>query len=307
MRYLGYVALLCGVGASAQAKLTWGNTEYFFVFGDSYTTTGFNISAGVNSTDPGFVSSNGPNWVQQMRDTYNVAGTKVFNLAYGGATIDSKLVTPYLPTVLSVVDQVAQFKEFLADKPPGAQWDSSNSLFAIWIGINDCGNTWDWTNTTQVAENKLLMNRLATQIEELYSFGARSFLFLTVPPIQRAPQWVEANQDSTNSLLARDIANYNDQLRSTAQSFVDNSRKYPGFEATVFDTQPVFNTLLDNAEVFQFANITGYCAAYANGTPNISTQIAPCAPVSTYFWLNTLHPLFTVHGMLAHAITAALS
>lgn len=37
----------------------------------------------------------------------------------------------------SIVDQVQQFHEILAPKPPGAEWDSSNSLFAFWIGIND--------------------------------------------------------------------------------------------------------------------------------------------------------------------------
>ena len=48
------VALLA---APAFGKLTWGSTKYLFVFGDSYTTTGFNISAGVNSPTPGFVST----------------------------------------------------------------------------------------------------------------------------------------------------------------------------------------------------------------------------------------------------------
>jgi phospholipase/lecithinase/hemolysin len=273
------------------------------VFGDSYTTTGFNISLGVNSTDPGFVSSNGPNWVEDLRDTYNVAGTKVFNLASGGATIDSALVTPFLPTVLSVVDQVAQFKTFLASRPPGAEWNSSNTLFAIWIGINDCGDSFDWTNTTQPAFNKVLMNRLTTQLDELYSFGARSFLFLTVPPVNRAPLFLVEGQAVT-SLLAADIANYNSQLATTAKGF---EASHQGVETTIFDTQPVFNTLLDNADTFGFNNHTGFCEAYQNGTPEISTQIAPCAPVSTYFWLNTLHPLFTVHDILAHAITTVIS
>ena len=37
----------------------------------------------------------------------------------------------------SIVDQVTQFHDILAAKPAGAEWQSSNSLFAIWIGIND--------------------------------------------------------------------------------------------------------------------------------------------------------------------------
>ncbi|KAJ7264866.1 GDSL lipase/esterase [Mycena haematopus] len=303
MNLLLTLSWLSCLGSLARAKLTWGNTEFLMVFGDSYTTTGFNISLGINSTDPGFVSSNGPNWVEDLRDTYNVAGTKVFNLAYGGATIDSALVTPYLPTVLSVVDQVAQFKTFLASKPAGARWNSSNTLFAIWIGINDCGNSYGWTNTTQPAFNTVLMNRLTTQLDELYSFGARSFLFLTVPPINRAPLFLEQGHAVT-TLLATDIANYNAQLSKTAKQF---QATHKGVETTVFDTQPVFNTLLDNANTFGFTNSTGFCDAYQNGTPAMSTEIAPCAPVSTYFWLNTLHPLFTVHNILAHAISTVIS
>lgn len=38
------------------ARLIWGTTEFLFTFGDSYTTDGFNISAGVDSPVPGFVS-----------------------------------------------------------------------------------------------------------------------------------------------------------------------------------------------------------------------------------------------------------
>lgn len=48
---------LLSAASVAAAKLTWGETKFMFVFGDSYTTTGFNISAGVNTPDPGFVGA----------------------------------------------------------------------------------------------------------------------------------------------------------------------------------------------------------------------------------------------------------
>lgn len=38
--------------STATAKLTWGTTKFLFTFGDSYTTDGFNISAGVDSPVP---------------------------------------------------------------------------------------------------------------------------------------------------------------------------------------------------------------------------------------------------------------
>ena len=49
----------------------------------------------------------------------------------------------------SVVDQVSEFNEYLASKPAGAEWNSANSLFAIWIGINDVGNSAGWVGVSQ--------------------------------------------------------------------------------------------------------------------------------------------------------------
>jgi len=286
-------------------KLTWGTTDFLFTFGDSYTTDGFNISAGVNSPVPGDTSSNGPNWVQFLGGTYNITDTKVFNLASGGATIDAALVAPFEPTVLSIVDQVTQFHDILAPKPVGAQWSSNNSLFAIWIGINDVGNSFGWTNvTSQAAFHHVLMERLFSQVDILYQDGARSFLFLTVPPTNRAPLLVEQGSQSVAEITAA-LADYNNQLAANVKSFQETHKDLD--QVTVFDTRPIFNTLLDNSETFGFVNITGFCDAYQNGTPEPTTQIAPCAPVSSYFWLNTLHPLFTIHNILAHAISTTLS
>ncbi|KAJ3813221.1 hypothetical protein F5876DRAFT_35588 [Lentinula aff. lateritia] len=297
-----YVVFLSTV--SVFGKFSWGDTEFLFAFGDSYTTDGYNISAGIDSPVPGFTSSNGPNWVEFLGGTYNVTDTTVFNLASGGATIDSALVPPYLPTVLSVVDQVSQFQEFLASKPVGAEWSSSNSLFAIWIGINDVGNSFPWTNISQPIFYEKLMARLASQVEILYSSGARSFVFLTVPPTDRAPLQIEQGPEVAAQFKGF-LADYNNQLDATVNNFTQH---HPDVDlAMVFDTRPIFNTLLDNSQTFGFVNITGYCEAYENGTPDMTTQVEGCAPVSSYFWLNTLHPLFTVHNILAHALSTALS
>ncbi|TFY78622.1 hypothetical protein EWM64_g5392 [Hericium alpestre] len=282
--------VLLGIASVASAELTWGDTKFLFTFGDSYTTDGFNISAGVDSPVPG--------------GTYNVTDTKVFNLASGGATIDSKLVTPFEPTVLSIVDQVSQFNQFLAAKPAGAQWSSDNSLFAIWIGINDVGDSFAWTNVTQIGFHKVLMAKLFGQVEDLYEKGARSFLFLTVPPTNRAPLIIEQGRNAS-AQIALALADYNSQLKENVRAF--QAKHHDLDQVNVFDTQPVFNTLLDNANTFGFVNSTGFCEAYQNGTPDVTTQVAGCAPVSSYFWLNTLHPLFTVHNILAHAISTVLS
>ncbi|TFK68275.1 hypothetical protein BDN72DRAFT_684189 [Pluteus cervinus] len=292
---------LASFAPSALSKLTWQNTKFLFTFGDSYTTEGFNISAGVDSPTPGYTSSNGPNWVTFLRGTYNVTDTKVFNLASGGATIDSTLVPPYLPTVLSIVDQVGQFKTHLSHKPSGAHWQSNNTLFAIWIGINDVGNSVGWANTTFYST---LMAKLTTQLDELYDLGARSFLLLSVPPVDRSPLVIQQGASSV-ATFRTSLEDFNNQLSQTVHRFQARHKNLD--LATVFDTRPIFNVLLDNAQTFGFVNSTGWCDAYQNGTPGRTTQVSPCAPVSNYFWLNSLHPLFTVHESIAHAISTTLS
>ncbi|OAX37124.1 carbohydrate esterase family 16 protein [Rhizopogon vinicolor AM-OR11-026] len=286
------------------SALSWNSTEYMFVFGDSYSSDGYNVSAGITSPYTRNASSNGLNWVEFLTGTYNQTALKSFNLASGGATIDAALVPPPLPTALSVVDQVTRFNEYLASKPVGATWDSTNSLFAIWIGINDIDSSFGWSNISQPEFYDVLMERLFSQANDLYSMGARSFLFLTVPPINRAPFNIQRGPEVA-AQIATDIAEYNTHLRQFVRAFKANHADLD--TVIVFDTHPIFNVLLDEWETFGFVNVTGYCTAYESGTPTLTYQVEGCAPVTSYFWLNFLHPLFTVHNILAKAISTALS
>jgi len=80
--------------------------------------------------------------------------------------------------------------------------------------------------------------------------------------------------------MATYVASYNTQLTRSVCNFRE---KYTDLgSVTVFDTQPIFNTLLDEWQTFGFVDITGYCAAYEDGTPTTTYQVEGCAPVSNY-------------------------
>ena len=243
----------------------------------------------------------------------------------------------------SIVDQVGLFHDILAPKPAGAEWHSSNSLFAFWIGINDvvmhpptsyCVDvvayalhlhreipTTGYARFTMAGGNdgltlsaveqcnsvglpqhahgasfwsgQIVRHPMVSQhhsitgygrsclqqVEELYRDGARSFLFLTVPPTNRAPLILEQGSWAIDTITSS-LADYNSQLEANVEAFKAKHRDLD--QVIVFDTRPIFNTLLDNADAFGFANSTGFCDAYQNGTPNMTTQTAPCAPVSSY-------------------------
>lgn len=96
----------------------------------------------------------------------------ITNLHVGGATIDSALVTPFQPTVLSLKDQVTTlFLPHLASKPSFAPWTSTNSLFTFFIGINDVGNTYGSGKN---------LNTFYSQLFDVY-FGLIEQVYLSPP------------------------------------------------------------------------------------------------------------------------------
>ncbi|KAK3210311.1 hypothetical protein GRF29_44g2321691 [Pseudopithomyces chartarum] len=111
-------------------------------------------------------------------------------MAYGGATVDSALVAPYTPTVLSLKNQVQdQYVPIYGKRPATAPWKDTDSLFAFWIGINDVGNSW-WLETAPTLYDQIFAVYDGL-LESIYATGARNFLFLSVPPVNLAPLTLE--------------------------------------------------------------------------------------------------------------------
>lgn len=171
---------------AAQSTAT-SETRYFITFGDSYSQTGFDINGTHpsaanplgNPALPGYTASGGLDWVGFMVTEHNASLLLSYNLAYGGATTDADLVTPYATTVLSFEDQVNEFSASLASKPDWAPWTAENTLVGVWIGVNDVGNTFWLSNMTEVLDG--VTTRYFELLQTTYDAGARNFVLLSVP------------------------------------------------------------------------------------------------------------------------------
>jgi phospholipase/lecithinase/hemolysin len=242
--------------------------------GDSYTQTGFNHTLTAPSSNnpfgnppfPGWTSSNGPNWVGYLTTKYNASLLQTYNLAYGGATVDSALVKPWQPTVISLKGQVLD--EFVPTYvPPGVRaasppWTSSNSLFAVWIGINDVGNSYYEGVNATIPLNQKIFAVYRGLVDELYASGARNFVFLNVPPVDRSPLML--GQASTSQEMERlDLAAFNGLIEEMAGAMKD---QYKEVNVWVYDTHTVFGEVLDNPAAYKqtagYKNVTAYCEAY---------------------------------------------
>ncbi|KAI4130282.1 MAG: hypothetical protein LQ338_001820 [Usnochroma carphineum] len=247
----------------------WQSVRYLFTFGDSYTSTSFNIHGAQPSPEnplgnpayPGATSADGPNYVDFLTTTYNQSFIETFNLGYGGATIDPSLVgSPYGLIVQSFQQQVQD--EFLPTyaSNSGVAWSGSNTLFTVFFGINDVILSYAQRNSTL---NFLLIKSYENLVHQLYAAGARNFLFLNVPPIDRSPG-ILARDTATQESMAGYIGEFNFRLILLVYNLAVH---YPDTTVWLFDTNWLFTRLLNNgpgsfSETSSYLNVTGYCAAY---------------------------------------------
>ena len=166
--------------------IRFGGEKYLFIFGDSYTATGFNPSGAKpsaanpigNPALPGSTFSGGYDWPGYLVTAFNTSQTLLYNYAVGGATVDSSLVAPPGNGIKSFVEQTAQWKSGVASKPSYAPWTSENTLAGAFFGINDILQKY-WKN--QDAPVLQMVDRYFQQFQTMYAAGVRNFFIITVP------------------------------------------------------------------------------------------------------------------------------
>ncbi|KAL9000873.1 MAG: hypothetical protein Q9169_000628 [Polycauliona sp. 2 TL-2023] len=288
---------------SGKAWPGWQNVQYLFTF------TSFNIRGPQPSREnplgnpayPGVTSSNGPNYVDFLTTTYNQSFIQTFNFGYGGATIDPSLIgSPYGSIVQSFRQQVQE--EFLPTYATnsGIDWTGSNSLFT------DVILSYGQRNSTL---NFQLIKSYENLVHQLYAAGARNFLFMNVPPVDRSPGQLARDKASQQS-MAGYIGEFNFRLILLVYNLAVH---YPATTVWLFDTNWLFARLLDNGplafrETAGYANLTDYCAAYQHGTLALTSLDPSCGvSVNAYLWLNDLHPTYPMHNLIASQIVQQIT
>lgn len=251
--------------------------RYAFTFGDSYTTTWFNFSLLPhpspsnplgNPPYPGYTSANGPNWVDYFTVQYNHSLIQTYNLAVGGASIGSGTLPPNTPTYFTLKGQVHDIfiPGYYEDRAPGApDWNGRDSVFAIWMGINDVGGSYmrgpagpDGTD----ALNERIFAEYAELVDDLYNHGARNFVFLNIPAIERSPLTVgRGPRDVT--LQKAHVEAVNGRITDMAWRL---KQKFDGVNVWVYDTHADFSKVIDNPGAFpqtsRVKNTTDVCEDY---------------------------------------------
>ena len=147
----------------------WDEISTIFVFGDSYSTTGFQP----NGTQPNFANplgnpalpgqtfSNGRNWINFLTSTYNDSFIQTYNFARAGASLDSfGQQTPFRPFDV----QVNQFflPNYALNNTNLTRWKPDSTLFISFFGINDVNFFYKLPNATALAMAQISRPRVLT-------------------------------------------------------------------------------------------------------------------------------------------------
>lgn len=96
----------------------------------------------------------------------------------------------------------------------------------------------------------------------MYAAGARNFVFVNVPPVDRSPGTV-ASGPEYQAAEAAYIAQFNTLLRGLVRGM---ARRYRDTTCFLFDANFLFTEVIDNAGQFTetagIKNVTGCCGPY---------------------------------------------
>jgi phospholipase/lecithinase/hemolysin len=277
------------------------------ISGDSWSRIGFNVSKTQPSDSNAFgntgsTSSNGLNWVYYLTRTYNSSLFWTYDFAQSGATIDEDIVAG-----TSGKDVDSELNDVFL--PNYASQDSfyqgSTSLFAIWIGVNDLTNSYLVDEDVHPA----LFTRLRQLVNDMYEAGARQFIFINAPPLERVPKVTGSSSHATRiPLMKTAVTDYNRKMYELARE-VNHDLAYT--EVVHFDVYTLMNAVIDNPTQFDetavYKDTTSYCAAYQDGTEEYDTKLADCDyAANEYLWINNLHPTQPFHQLLAKNLAEVL-
>ncbi|KAF9075219.1 hypothetical protein BDP27DRAFT_1315709 [Rhodocollybia butyracea] len=291
-----YPSFISSMTTAVQVSESWpsiSGIRNLVIFGDSYSSVGYRGQGGnkaprpeqplgVNFPGHPLEMWNGegtPNWVGHLLTKYMPAPR--FNPDAReqdeGYAKEPLLTYDYAIGGNRVSGVEHQFENlFMGDRgvgtrPEWAPWKSEDTLFVTWIGINDCA---------YAKKHEQDLSRLFKIQERLYDAGARNFLFVDVPPINRSPAVPEDRADQASG----SYDDWNTRLRSGLKPFAESHADASVF---LFSSYASFNNLLDNYTDYGFKQDDLHRAFRA-------------------IWNDHLHPTSKVHNILASDIYSFL-
>lgn len=333
MRIILTILVLC-LPSIANAQLTFNSIVVFGTSlsdpGNSFSLLahpieGMNLESNVSQNKPpydtldeslipsapyakgGHHFSNGATWIEQYAQARGFAADvgaafqsnspKARNYAVGGAR-----ATDY-PARVNLPQQVQAFLNDVGQMPP------ADALYVIEIGNNDLRDalvafltvyqTTQDQAQAEAAANAVMtnaLNSIASNIQTLYTLGAKKFLVMNAARIDLVPAVTALGPLATG--VAASLTNgFNQGL---AQNVLGALSGLPGIQIAHLDIASLMTSIIQAPGDYGLTNVTDPCV-----TPN--TPPFTCKQPDHYFFWDGIHPTKVVHAIVSQKLAAVLA
>ena len=151
---------------------------------------------------------------------------------------------------------------FLPNYGNASLWEADSTIFGIWIGINDVGNSF-WGGEEETGPlYEQIFDVYEGLVGDLFEAGARNFVFLNVPPIERSPLTLEQGDEAVE-LESSALERFNGLVEGLAG---DVASEREGVNVWVYDTYKSFSEVLDDPTAYPategLKDVTTFCEEY---------------------------------------------
>lgn len=157
-------------------------------------------------------------------------------------------------------------------------WNSENTLFTFWFGINDLIRTTKSSDET-IQQGQDVLFDIANKI---YDDGARNIIFFYLPPFNYSPYFLNVNNSRPD--LPQFIESFNKSLKERVEEY---HRAHPLANVFIYNAFDEFNFLLENHQNLNVTDIERPC-----------NEVKGCVR-STFFWNDDMHPTDNIHSQIA--------
>lgn len=283
---------------SAPLPSSTGAANYIFIYGDSYTATGFNINNTKpavsnplgNPVYPGSTSTGAgqPNWVDIMT-TNSPLNTLTYDFAVGGASVNNSLIQGAHADTPAFLNQSATWLNNIKAKPSYCPWTAANSVHVIWFGRNDV--FWQVSqNASMTTRLDAVMTSYMNIVNSLWMAGARQFVVIGMPPMAREPIWstttpdLAANNTPSNVFMPRVQASTAYWTANIVPRMQAWKKGKPAVKLGYVDMNSTYSRVLDNYAAWGlYSNsCTNNDSSLPNGTQcAFADSVHPGPPLAT--------------------------
>lgn len=256
------------------------NIKHIVIFGDSLTSNGrylVNFWKNFFATDlnPRPKFTNGPAWAAILGQHYqDVENIDYHIYAFPAATVNFHLVDAhFFPALFKIEVYHYLFKTMFENR--------DDTLFIIWVGTYDYILDFQKQKNMELSTDHIIAG-VVHAIKKLMHDGGRNFIVMNLPDPTRSPIFISVGSPDK---LKQSIELHNKKL-AAAIKIIQSSNDVNIF---LFDTNSLYNFILNNPEKYKLKNITDAC-------------LKKCKNPDEYFYWDDLHPSRVVHKLLSDKI-----